>query len=143
MDYTVKNSNERVIINLLRGFAIFLMIWGHLIQHICIGFQGFALPVHRWIYSFHMPLFMLISGYLFFKSSLKYSFKDILYRKSISLIYPIITNNILHFLLVTCLMDFIFQRDFHTFFSAQWANLYSAPWFLWSLFASIIPVAIL
>ena len=136
-----KQDYERLLINVLRGVAIFFMIWGHLIQHICVGFNGFDTPVHRVIYSFHMPLFMLISGYLFYYSSTKYSFDEILLRKAKTLLYPLVSCKILYFFLVTCLMDLILHHDYHSFFSGEWAQVFSGPWFLWSLFAAIIPVA--
>lgn len=51
-------------IDALRGLAIILVVVGHGVQY-SIG-HGFAQsPVFRAIYSFHMPLFFAISGYLF------------------------------------------------------------------------------
>lgn len=48
----------------IKGFAIYLVIWGHCIQFLssnnCFNDKAFSL-----IYSFHMPLFMLISGFFF------------------------------------------------------------------------------
>ena len=52
--------------DLIRGFAIFLVVWGHSLQFLnsqTVDYE--ALPAFAWIYSFHMPLFALISGYLF------------------------------------------------------------------------------
>lgn len=48
-----------------------LPVWGILL--VVLGHSGFEEPIiqnelswlHSWIYSFHMPLFFLISGYLF------------------------------------------------------------------------------
>lgn len=48
-----------------------LSVWGILL--VCLGHSGFREPIimdslnglHSWIYGFHMPLFFLISGYLF------------------------------------------------------------------------------
>lgn len=45
----------------LRGVLIFLVVFGHLLE-ISIPFNGSTF-VYRIIYSFHMPLFMFISGY--------------------------------------------------------------------------------
>ena len=53
-------------IDAAKGIAIVLVVIGHTIQY---SYQGdnafFDNIVFRWIYSFHMPLFMIISGYLF------------------------------------------------------------------------------
>ena len=46
----------------LKFFAIFLVIWGHVIQYFLSSDYSDEL-VYRIIYSFHMPLFMMVSGY--------------------------------------------------------------------------------
>lgn len=45
-----------------KGFAIFLVIWGHSIQ--CLGGELFTSWSGKFIYLFHMPLFFFISGYV-------------------------------------------------------------------------------
>lgn len=51
--------------DLIKGIAIVLMVYGHLTMvGSCAGVQN---CVKGWIYSFHMPLFLLISG-MFFSS---------------------------------------------------------------------------
>lgn len=47
-------------INILRGFAIFLIVFGH-----AIGYSKGLKDVSRYLSSFYVPLFFLISGYLF------------------------------------------------------------------------------
>lgn len=47
--------------DLIKAFAIFLVILGHCIQKMDPSWQQNL--VQRFIYSFHMPLFMFISGY--------------------------------------------------------------------------------
>lgn len=49
----------------LKGFLIILVILGHSIQYKIIDYQNDVL--FRIIYSFHMPLFFLISGFLTYK----------------------------------------------------------------------------
>lgn len=72
----------------LKLFAIYLVIWGHCIQ------EFNSLPCHeismyRYIYSFHMPLFMMISGF-FSVSSLKLKFIIFIKKKFKDLIYPVL-----------------------------------------------------
>lgn len=43
-------------IDLTKGLAIFLMLWGHTMTSVN--------SVHIWIYSFHMPIFFIICGIL-------------------------------------------------------------------------------
>lgn len=50
---------ENRIISFLQAYGICLVVWGH--SFYGLGSQG---VVHEWIYFFHMPLFMAISGYL-------------------------------------------------------------------------------
>ena len=70
-------------IDALKGFAIFLVIWGHVIMQLG-AYPNFIYSI---IYSFHMPLFFILSGF-FFKSSLKLTLKDFLFKKSFQLLYP-------------------------------------------------------
>lgn len=51
-------------IDALRGFAILLVVFGHSLQFTNPDFDNNIL--FRIIYSFHMPLFMFISGYVTF-----------------------------------------------------------------------------
>ena len=51
-------QSQNSIISFLQAFGILLVVVGH-------SFYGCPdNPIHTWIYSFHMPLFMFISGYL-------------------------------------------------------------------------------
>lgn len=54
-----------VAFDYLKGVAIFLVVWCHCIQYI-VG-ETFDNTFYSIVYSFHMPLFMIISGYLFSK----------------------------------------------------------------------------
>lgn len=51
MDKIKKRINY---IDIAKGIALFLVIWGHLIPYTTITF--------RVIFSFHMPLFFILSG---------------------------------------------------------------------------------
>ena len=57
--------------DVLKLFAIFLVVWGHCIQNLHSG-DFYSEPVYKIIYSFHMPLFMVISGF-FSKSAMSFS----------------------------------------------------------------------
>lgn len=69
----------------VRGIALVLVILGHSI----FVTKGLDDPIHVFIYSFHMPLFMLISGY-FFSVSLKHTIKYILWKRFFYLLLPVI-----------------------------------------------------
>ena len=59
-NYRTSTGNRLIYLDALRGFAILLVVVGHLIQY---NYQS-ALddPIFNAIYSFHMPLFFFISG---------------------------------------------------------------------------------
>ena len=48
-------------IDILKLFAMFLVIWGHCVQFLLTS-HYLDEPAYLYIYSFHMPLFMMISG---------------------------------------------------------------------------------
>ncbi len=79
-------------LDITKGILIFLVVWGHAIQ---FGF-GYNYEevgcywkdnVFKGIYSFHMPLFMAISGYLFYYSNKK-PFKEVILSKFKSIGIP-------------------------------------------------------
>lgn len=55
------SSNRLLWLDNLRGFSILLVVLGHSLQYIGEDFNNNHLA--NFIYSFHMPLFMFISGY--------------------------------------------------------------------------------
>lgn len=61
------------LIDLLKGFAITLVVAGHASQ----WFSGYDLTNRLFItiYSFHMPLFMLLSGYVCYNESHRVNLK--------------------------------------------------------------------
>lgn len=88
-------------IDLLRGGAVILVLWGHAIQYMSQGKLDFYENiVFRFIYGFHMALFMTISGYLFWYSNQKYEFLPLM-RKTF--------RNILHPLIVWSTVSFLFR----------------------------------
>lgn len=78
MKESEKNSNNTrdIFADILRGFAILLVVWGHCIQeNNGATFSSEALffddKLYQFIYSFHMPLFALIAGYYAYNSIAK------------------------------------------------------------------------
>lgn len=54
------NKSRITYIDQLRGFAILLVVMGHALEH-----NGYhQSPLFNLIYSFHMPLFFCISGFV-------------------------------------------------------------------------------
>lgn len=138
--YANKRNNY---IDAAKGLAIFLMLWGHCIQSCVVNsdVDFFENSLFKLIYSFHMPLFMLISGYLFFYSFSKRNLKDLLIHKTQSLLQPIIFSAVFRYLAI----DVVFGAMIHELsftHNALWIKYLSSLWFLWSVLAASICVAI-
>lgn len=56
-------------IDFIKGICIFIVVWGHSIQNMGDGNEFWTNPVHEFICSFHMPIFMMVSGFFFSKFS--------------------------------------------------------------------------
>ncbi|MDR1897827.1 MAG: acyltransferase family protein, partial [Prevotellaceae bacterium] len=80
-------------VDIAKGIGIILVVYGHVIRGIhssgIIDDKTFYLS-DTFVYSFHMPLFFVLSG-LFFKRSLdKYKANGLFVEKCKSLVYPYI-----------------------------------------------------
>lgn len=116
-------------IDILKSFGIILMIMGHI---------GFGDVFDYWIHAFHMPMFYLISGFLYRKSDL--SFKGFIKKKARSLLLPYIVFAIFH-LAIWYILLFVFKKDItlqpliNIFtFNTENMPISGALWFLTSLF---------
>lgn len=75
------------LMDVLKGYAMFLVIWGHAYQCMGEGLEMFDRPVVRFIYLFHMPLFFFISGYVSV-NALSKSVKSVFVSRIRSLFIP-------------------------------------------------------
>ena len=79
----IEERQRNVYLDLVKGIAVCLVVLGHCIQfgsgakYLETG-AFFENTIFRVIYSFHMPVFMMISGYLFSYSIRKYSFVELI-----------------------------------------------------------------
>ena len=113
-----------------KAMAIFLVVWGHSLQNLTPDSKYWLNDgVSQWIISFHMPAFMLISGY-FAYSSLTKPFGKVVIRKAQQLLIPSVT-----WFLIVSLIAMILHRDF-TFDRMYMVltSLLTSYWFLKSLF---------
>ncbi|HHE3530697.1 TPA: acyltransferase family protein [Yersinia enterocolitica] len=119
----VRNKN----IDVLKALATLLVIAGHVIQTTTSNFDDDIL--FKVIYSFHMPLFMCISGYLYKEPK---GISSDLMKKAKLLLIPFFSWAMINF--------FIFNTDgvhLSSFYSYMWALLINPSlglWFLWVLF---------
>lgn len=98
-------NNRLLYIDQLKGIAIFLVVFGHSIQNNTVESRNASL--FEWIYSFHMPLFMFISGYIAQKTTKINSISDyfiFLKKRSISLLIP-------YFIWPLFVLNFFFKKS--------------------------------
>ena len=68
----MQNTKKRLVqFDLLKLFTICLVLIGHTVQGL-LPSHPYEEPLYVYIYSFHMPLFMMMSGFF----SLKYSMSN-------------------------------------------------------------------
>lgn len=90
-------------IDIAKGLAIILVVYGHVIEHSMAPWNSpdfFQNPVFKVIYTFHMPLFVFISGYLMANSLNRHSVDDVFKSRCKSLLVPFITLSILGLLVL-------------------------------------------
>lgn len=137
-----KGSERYITIDIAKGIAVFLVLWGHFIQYSSGGnYDHFADLIFRFIYSFHMPLFSLISGYLFYNYLEKRSLKQVICKKLEGLLWPVFFWSVMRYYL-----SFMFHivKGEIIFEFTEWWELFTGSflWFLWSILAASICVAI-
>ncbi|OVE67761.1 hypothetical protein CCS79_12455 [Clostridium diolis] len=138
----IKVNYRNALIDFLKGIAIFFVLWGHSIQYCSIdSFDFFEDSMFKVIYSFHMPLFMLISGYLFYFSQEKKTFKSGIISRLLGLGIPIIIwNSIKYWLqvIINLLQGYEVNNLIKGYISS-----FTGYWFLWSvLVCSLIVICI-
>lgn len=148
---TIKNYKNIDYVTFLQSFAVVLVLLGHSIPKVIEGNipLGFDL-LHKLIYTFHMPLFFVISGFLLAKSFVVQSksilsFKTFVIDKFKRLIIPYISIGTLAY----CLKAFIFNKfayrpaevSFEFYIKSlliPWDNPNIYLWFLPTIFAILI-----
>ncbi|WP_455505495.1 acyltransferase family protein [Coprobacter sp.] len=120
-------------IDFLKGVCIFLVVWGHSIQYLSSsGYDFWNNRIFIFIYSFHMPLFMMLSG-LFFIRSMSLPFGVVLKKRFFQLILPSIVwgggVTIFIYLLAKFLNHTLIDKEF------IYQMILQSPFSYWFLFA--------
>lgn len=138
----MKEKERLKIIDLLKGVAIFLVVFGHSIQYGSGNYfykeeLFFSNNLFKLIYSFHMPLFMLISGFLFYKT--KNSILKVVVKSKIkALLLPLITWQSIFYI-----VSFLFISTLEFSLKKYTSSLIYGLWFLWAVFYCSIIVLII
>lgn len=132
-DMTWKNTDRKQRLqsmDLLKFLAIFLVLWGHSEQYL-LSCDYSERAVYRHIYSFHMPLFMMISGF-FYAMTIKSGIISNILHKARHLLLPVLGWSGIMFLAMSVL-----HRHFPPLESYLDFAVYGL-WFLKSVFACSI-----
>lgn len=141
---TTDNTGKREKLpDILRGFAIIMVVLGHCIQEgsgeiFKAQTLFFSDKIYQFIYSFHMPLFMMVSGYLSYTSITRAVSKkeilSLLKRRSSALLIPVFMWTALDYIriLVTNHINGLPQPEAVIF--VYFYNALNNLWFLWAVF---------
>ena len=128
------NKQRIQCIDLAKCIAIYLVLWGHVLGSLTsplISSEILVRVTSKLIYSFHMPLFMFLSG-LFASSALKKPLFPMIGQKGRQLLWPCITFGFI--------LSFFWYRWGVNLDALKhgplWYGLMYDYWFLHSLFAN-------
>ena len=118
-----KKTTRIAYLDAVKLVTMYLVILGHVTQMMV---QGWTVGEHLWktIYSFHMPLFMMVSGFFVSQKMLKLPFVDMLKTKAMQLLLPAVTCTVVCCIYLYLVRDTVNYRD----------EIIGNSWFLKTLF---------
>ena len=134
----MESKKRNLIFDVARGIAIFLVIWGHVVQQWSLGEVSEHFIV-KFIYAFHMPLFALISGYFFYVSAKTHSFKTLLMQRVRKFFILICVWNTVHYLF-SLLLYGVSTFTIEFLISGWLEEILEGYWFLWAILFYTIAV---
>ena len=119
-------------IDFLKFFAIFCVLLGHSTEQVSADIF-WDHPIWSFIYTYHMPLFIFLSGF-FFRSALRKDFPTVLKDKAIQLLVPSVTA----FLIGVVIMLISRTNAIADLCEMSFNGFMNSVWFLKCLFFCII-----
>lgn len=136
-------ENERELLpDILRGFAIILVVFAHCMQegsgeNYRNGALYFSDRLYQFIYSFHMPLFMMVSGYLNWGSIRKAKDqrgrRKLLKRRAVSLLSPIFLWTAADYARILILNHINGEPQPEALVFVYFYQAFNNLWFLWAV----------
>ena len=134
LDSAPSHSKQWYEIDYAKAIAILLVIIGHFEP----GYSPYWwMCVLNVIYSFHMPLFMFASGFLYIAASRKGKYLDFLRRKFIRLMIPYFATSVIVITIKLLTQDSVTIGQPVTFYN--FVSMFYSPsaglflWFIWAL----------
>lgn len=131
----INKNNRSLYIDIVKGIAIILVVFGHGIEYYSdeylAGNLFYSDKLHNIIYAFHMPLFMLVSGYLFYGSVVRHSWRQNLKTRFTKLILPVILWNTIYLGIVN-VVNLI--KGINIPWIEEFLSYFTVLWFLWAVF---------
>lgn len=126
--------SRNTFLDLTKGVLILLVLLGHTIQYASgkaylSQMSYFDCWAFKLIYGFHMPLFMVISGYLFYYSIKSKKALEIVWGRLRTLVVPIFS-----FAFIVWLLHFNSDYSFFDQIRNYLSRTRYTLWFLWALF---------
>lgn len=145
----IVSQSRNNIIDAIKAFAIICVVFGHCIQYgsgavFLNEYLFFDNPLYKIIYSFHMPLFMILSGFLFGFSVKKRKWNDVILQRAKTILIPILFWSLLPFI-HSCLASYIHISSFPSllfFIKTYWKVILTELWFLWAVFWCSLAVVV-
>lgn len=137
-----KRNEREILPDILRGFAIILVVFGHCIQEGSgESYRNEALyfsdRLYQFIYSFHMPLFMIISGYLSWGSIHKANGRKertaLLKRRAASLLTPVFLWTAVDYIRILISNYINGEPQPEALIFVYFYNALNNLWFLWAV----------
>ena len=125
--------NRNVYIDIVKSVAIFMVVLGHSLQFTLPDNERFSNLIFIMIYSMHMPLFVSISGYLFYYQTKKYSCKELIKNKLCTIGLPALSFSILIVLAQLILIWLKGDLSFDSSIDCVGNYFLKGVWFLWAL----------
>lgn len=120
-------------IDILRGFAILLVVIGHAVVYNTTAPEDML--IYKLIYSFHMPLFMFLSGYVLFGRE-NINTLSFIFKKFRSLIIPYISWSTVYYFVLWSNVPI--RQYFYSIIFTPGREV----WFLWVLFIMFLLFAL-
>ena len=133
------NKKRDESLDYIKGVLIFLVVYGHSLCWMGVNIQKPFNFIALFIYSFHMPLFVFLSGY-FFSPMKRNDVAETLHKKYKRLIQPHLFFNLIMIIPIFCFWEqfgHFLTRESNGIITPKSIYLYITMfWYLWCIFLS-------